>query len=298
LGNISGEKLGNTHPTTRCDCVEWKWTCYDWTVCSGVQLQPVYKTRMNEIIDSLTKVPLTSAATKTPLQISKAPIMITKAPASITKAPIMITKAPARITKAPTIITKAPTKAPIKFTALFPTKAPVIAVDSSDPAPTNDALCPKIMPQSRSMAPLGLTDRAVCEYGSLCCCGDCDTKVHCINNAGIFHCLTLAIECAETCSSSEESISMAAERAPVVDKCPLENGFMPPGSVCASDLRCTYGTESCCGKTFPSLVCVCSGGDSAFACFMTDACMEPKCDIVDVPNIELPEAPELILPSA
>jgi hypothetical protein len=47
----------------------------------------------------------------------------------------------------------------------------------------------------------------------------------------------------------------------------------PIGKSCAGSLHCEYGTETCCGHTYPSTVCDCSGG--SFACYATDACMIP-----------------------
>lgn len=48
---------------------------------------------------------------------------------------------------------------------------------------------------------------------------------------------------------------------------------VPMGGTCSGNLHCEYGTETCCGHTFPSTVCDCTGG--TFACFATDACMMP-----------------------
>jgi hypothetical protein len=44
---------------------------------------------------------------------------------------------------------------------------------------------------------------------------------------------------------------------------------------CSGSERCEYGTESCCGNTYPSLVCECQSG--TFYCYYTDACLIPGC---------------------
>lgn len=45
-----------------------------------------------------------------------------------------------------------------------------------------------------------------------------------------------------------------------------------PGSDCDDEgARCEYGSETCCGVTYPSFVCECGGGH--FMCYYTDACM-------------------------
>lgn len=62
------------------------------------------------------------------------------------------------------------------------------------------------------------------------------------------------------------------------ERCPAQS---PIGQSCADEgLRCTYGTECCCGQCYPSLVCECQSG--RFACYYTDACLIPGCpDAVD-----------------
>lgn len=61
------------------------------------------------------------------------------------------------------------------------------------------------------------------------------------------------------------------------DRACLDGGtcptHVPIGESCTGDLHCEYGTETCCGKTYPSTVCSCTGG--SFACYATDACMLP-----------------------
>lgn len=47
----------------------------------------------------------------------------------------------------------------------------------------------------------------------------------------------------------------------------------PFSGTCEGALHCEYGTESCCGETYPSLVCNCVSGD--WQCFNTDACLIP-----------------------
>mmetsp|Transcript_20583 Transcript_20583/g.30536 ORF Transcript_20583/g.30536 Transcript_20583/m.30536 type:complete len:996 (-) Transcript_20583:292-3279(-) len=57
--------------------------------------------------------------------------------------------------------------------------------------------------------------------------------------------------------------------------CPPNDPF---GSslVCGTSLTCPYGTESCCGRESPSLICNCDE-DTTFGCFNTDACFLPQC---------------------
>jgi hypothetical protein len=47
------------------------------------------------------------------------------------------------------------------------------------------------------------------------------------------------------------------------------------GAACSGSTRCEYGTETCCGNTYPSIVCECQSG--GFNCYYTDACLIPGC---------------------
>ncbi len=66
----------------------------------------------------------------------------------------------------------------------------------------------------------------------------------------------------------------AAEDAPDLPDLPgwCPSGWPESGSECAVEGgTCEYGSETCCGETYPSYVCHCGGG--AFGCYYTDACM-------------------------
>lgn len=52
-------------------------------------------------------------------------------------------------------------------------------------------------------------------------------------------------------------------------------GTAPFDGTCSGNLTCTYGTETCCGMTYPSTVCNCKNG--RFQCYATDACLIPSC---------------------
>ena len=52
-------------------------------------------------------------------------------------------------------------------------------------------------------------------------------------------------------------------------------GTPSSGDPCTGSGSCEYGTESCCGNTFPSTVCQCQNGQ--YACYATDACLLPQC---------------------
>ena len=54
--------------------------------------------------------------------------------------------------------------------------------------------------------------------------------------------------------------------------CPAED---PLGvEQCQGEFSCEYGTESCRGETFPSLICECIDGE--LHCYNTDACYHPE----------------------
>ncbi len=61
----------------------------------------------------------------------------------------------------------------------------------------------------------------------------------------------------------------------VTENCPSQASVV--SAECSTEgLKCTYGTECCCGECFDSLVCTCMGG--TFGCYHTDACLMPSCE--------------------
>ena len=108
-------------------------------------------------------------------------------------------------------------------------------------------------------------------------------------------------------------------------KSPFESPQYPEGSMkCQGNLECSYGEETCCGETHPSLKvsrisksictrlrslykhclscvffchlfisqCKCVNGE--FACLSTDACMNPQCgETPPLPSPPVPEPPLL-----
>ena len=105
-------------------------------------------------------------------------------------------------------------------------------------------------------------------------------------------------------------------------KSPFESPQYPAGSMkCQGDFECSYGEETCCGETHPSLKvsrkhvcpialttnivshaslcllfisqCKCVNGE--FACLNTDACLNQQCDEFLAPPIPSPPLPELPL---
>merc|ERR1712130_1047697 len=59
-----------------------------------------------------------------------------------------------------------------------------------------------------------------------------------------------------------------------IKSCPSEVDF-DMNAPCDYEGQCEFGEETCCGQTFPSLVCQC-GGERSF-CYYTDACFHPNC---------------------
>jgi len=61
--------------------------------------------------------------------------------------------------------------------------------------------------------------------------------------------------------------------------CPFVSPLDPMGSdsctTAQQGLQCTYGTETCCGETFPSTRCTCEA--NRFICMPTEACQRPAC---------------------
>mmetsp|Transcript_9717 Transcript_9717/g.15913 ORF Transcript_9717/g.15913 Transcript_9717/m.15913 type:complete len:714 (+) Transcript_9717:103-2244(+) len=76
--------------------------------------------------------------------------------------------------------------------------------------------------------------------------------------------------------------SSAASVGTAVDECAI-------GGPCSQEgANCAIGQESCCGETFNSIECLCSGGE--WLCWATEACMAPDCGDLNTtaPSVALP----------
>ena len=70
--------------------------------------------------------------------------------------------------------------------------------------------------------------------------------------------------------------TVAASVGTAVEECEI-------GGPCSQEgANCAIGRESCCGETFNSIECECSGGE--WMCLNTDACMRPDCG--DLPSCD------------
>lgn len=59
-------------------------------------------------------------------------------------------------------------------------------------------------------------------------------------------------------------------------ECPEKQPSDSP--VCGDEFTCTYGEETCCGKTYDSMECTCYKNQQIM-CMYTEACMEMRdCD--------------------
>lgn len=116
--------------------------------------------------------------------------------------------------------------------------------------------------------------RTTCAYGQESCCGETFDSFLCDCVDGEWICL-FTDACLE----------------PLCLRCPIDQP--DPGDSCTVDPRetCAYGTESCCGETFDSLLCECIDGE--WTCLVTDACLDPPCQ--QCPE-ELPGTPECSVP--
>jgi hypothetical protein len=72
-------------------------------------------------------------------------------------------------------------------------------------------------------------------------------------------------------------------------ECPVEQP-MPGGTCTVEGTSCSWGTETCCGKTHPSFLCSCMGG--SWACAYSDACMGARFMCPDVTDSDAGPGPE------
>ena len=280
LGNLNCVGLGLDHPKTRCDCNNGAWNCYDWMVCqASPTLQPLPS----------------SAPVPTYLRTPRPTPVPTPLP-----------------TPVPTPL---PTPVPTPLPAPVPVPTPIfcggiagilcpdglICIDNPNDYcdPMNGGadcggLC--IVPDiPQSCTSNGLSP---CPYGQTCfdldqtdscsllssCPGVCvsipppsgcggQLDIQCPSGQICIDDLTncgLAGGCLGKCILAPIAESLCSE-------CLIESPLtLLNDLVCANQLTCTYGKESCCGSTYDSLICSCQPG-TGFFCYATDKCLSSVC---------------------
>lgn len=133
--------------------------------------------------------------------------------------------------------------------------------------PLSSGYCPARLPTGRELCFPG----ASCAYGSETCCGQTYATMEC----------TCGSDGAFSCGYTDACLRPESSCNPPIDAgqpgCPESHG---DSASCTPGLTCTYGTETCCGQTYPSLVCTCNAAGEE-ACHNTDACFRRDCGPLD-----------------
>ncbi|KAL3774151.1 hypothetical protein ACHAW5_010605 [Stephanodiscus triporus] len=130
------------------------------------------------------------------------------------------------------------------------------------------------------------------EYNPVCGCDGVD-----YSNACSAHTLGVSVSSMGVCPQTTATTTAATEPSDA------NNGLVTVVSLpsCYAGLlcselgsQCTRGTETCCGQTFDSYECTCQDtGNGVFAfssCFTTDACRDPPCCLIPLPDALPPPA--------
>lgn len=134
-------------------------------------------------------------------------------------------------------------------------------------SPLSSGFCPARAPASGEFCWPG----ASCSYGTETCCGQTFASMQCTcGSDGRFACVST-----DACLRPESSCTSPLDAG--VPACPQTHGLV---ASCTPGTTCSYGTETCCGQTYPSLVCHCDASGRE-ACFNTDACLRPQCERAD-----------------
>ena len=115
-----------------------------------------------------------------------------------------------------------------------------------------------------------------CAYGNETCCGQTFDNLICQCLEGTtFFCYYTDACLLPSCGTEGTADPLANDTISGIMSCP-DTRPIRSLDICASDLECAYGNETCCGQTFDNLVCQCSAGEK-FVCYYTDACYRPFC---------------------
>jgi hypothetical protein len=145
-------------------------------------------------------------------------------------------------------------------------------LQKADAPPIQQRDCPSAAPLSDNRCG---TEGQRCDYGSETCCGQTYPSMVCTCEGGGFRCsyTDACLIPPGYCNDGGTDASNCPPKEPLDD------------NSCGSEgLRCEYGSETCCGQTYPSMVCTCRSG--VFSCSYTDACLIPPgyCDDGGVPK--------------
>lgn len=235
LGSFKGASLGLKHPKTRCDCQGGVWMCYDWKICRTVKDTTTTPTFCGGFAGI--QCPTGLNCIDDPNDGCD----------------------PTKGGRDCGGICIAPQACGSRSLPPCLEGQSCIDPDTSDNcSPLFDCpgICAPAPPQ-------------ICGSRGLPSCPDGETCVDNPNNCGT------ALDCPGFCvpSATIPPIQTAPPTTIIVESCPTNSALnLPMNTVCSQDLQCAYGSESCCGQTFDSLICSCSAG-KGFACFFTDACL-------------------------
>ncbi len=87
--------------------------------------------------------------------------------------------------------------------------------------------------------------------------------------------LVAGCDAARGSAAADLAMPSTAPDLAAASSCPASAPLSQPPVACAGSVQCNYGSESCCGMTYASVVCRCQQG--SFSCFYTDACLIPGC---------------------
>ena len=270
---VGGATLGMTHPAIRCDCEGGYWTCYDWDICLPQQAAPAPSSSPGAFCGGLAGIqcPFGFSCMDDPSDTCDPKQGGADCGGMCVAQQSCGSRGLAPCPDGQTCIDPDP------FDNCDP-RADCPGVCTPTPTPTTTDICPDKEPLGGSN--VMCSKDLKCSYGTESCCGKTYDSLVCECSAGSgFGCFFT-----DAClSPSGPTTAVPPVVVVTTDVCPDKQ---PIGidAVCSKDLKCSYGTESCCGKTFDSLVCTCSAG-KRFGCFFTDACLSPSCPTTTVPPV-------------
>lgn len=150
---------------------------------------------------------------------------------------------------------------------------------------TSTPSCPESATPNSACSDEGLS----CQFGQECCCGACYPSLSCTCGGGTWACaatdacLGAPIGCNTPDAGTLPDASVIPDAGVIPDGgtststgCPVDETAAFGASCSDPSLACSYGVQTCCGQTFPSIFCSCDG--TSFGCRPTDACLAfPTC---------------------
>lgn len=132
--------------------------------------------------------------------------------------------------------------------------------------------CPQAEPTPGDACTLAVN--TTCYYGQETCCGETHPSIFCSCDGTTWACgaTDACFGSPITCPDAGVPDASGPDSG-VEPQCPVDFEAAQQATCTIDNQICTYGEETCCNRTHPSISCRCDAAFGGYACHYTDACL-------------------------